>query len=306
MSVRIAPRSAGDRPLVSVIIPCFNQARFLADALESVARQSYPDREVLLVDDGSTDDVAGVAGRFAGVRYLPQQNQGTAAARNRGLRESRGPYVLFLDADDRLLPDALATGVDALSDHADCGLVYGHVRLLGADPAGCRCPPQGAVADAHYRELLSRNYIWTPGVVLYRRGVIEELAGFDPRAGGSADFDLNIRIARRWPMHCHGRLVLDYREHPNSQSGDPAYMLRSAVSVRRRHRRLARASHDESMALEMGIREVQADYGERLLDRLAVHARAGRWREALRCLPPLLRYHPTGLPRRIIRRLRRP
>jgi hypothetical protein len=214
--------------------------------------------------------------------------------------------VLFLDADDRLLPDALATGVEAFNDHPDCGLVYGHVRLRGTDPAVCRCPPQGAVAHAHYRELLSRNYIWTPGAVLYRRGVIEEVAGFDPRAGGSADFDLNIRIARRWPMHCHGRLVLDYREHPDSQSSDPAYMLRSAVSVRRRHRRLARASPDERIALEQGIRTVQGDYGERLLDRLAVHARAGRWREALRCLPPLLRYHPTGLSRRIIRRLRRP
>ena len=229
-----------DRPLVSVIIPCFNQARFLPDSLDSVARQSYGHREVLVVNDGSTDDVAGVAGQFTGVRCVTQRNQGTAAARNLGFRESRGQYVLFLDADDRLLPDALATGMDTFIDRPDCGLVYGHVRLFEADPGDCRCPPQVAVPRAHYRELLARNYIWTPGAVLYRRSVIDEVGGFDPRAGGSADFDLNIRIARRWPIHCHGRLVLDYRTHPDSQSTDPAYMLRSAVSVRRRHRRLAR------------------------------------------------------------------
>jgi hypothetical protein len=214
--------------------------------------------------------------------------------------------VLFLDADDRLLPDALATGVDTFLDHPDCGLVYGHVRLFGADPVECPCPPQAAVVRAHYRELLSRNYIWTPGAVLYRRRVIDDVGGFDPRAGGSADFDLNIRIARRWPIRCHGRLVLDYRTHADSQTSDPAYMLRSAVSVRRRHRRLARKSHDERTALAFGIRAVQAEYGERLLDRLGLHARAGDWRLALRCVVPLLRYHPTGLARRIVRWLRQP
>lgn len=306
MSALTTSRNDTERPLVSVVIPCFNQGRFLTDSLGSVAGQTYPHREILVVDDGSTDDAAAVAGRFAGVRCVRQQRHGTAAARNRGLRESRGRYVLFLDADDRLLPDALATGVGTFVDHPDCGLVYGHVRLFGSGAAECGCPPQTAVVRAHYRELLTRNYIWTPGAVLYRRGVIDEVGGFDPRAGGSADFDLNIRIARRWPIHCHGQLVLDYREHADSQSGDPAYMLRSAVSVRRRHRRLARKSRDDRAALEVGIRAVQAGYGERLLDRFALHARAGEWRLALRCLPPLLLYHPTGLARRVIRRLRRP
>jgi glycosyltransferase involved in cell wall biosynthesis len=291
---------------VSVIIPCFNQARFLTDSLTSVTRQSYSHCEIVVVDDGSTDDVAEVARRFAGVRCIHLPNRGTADARNRGLRESRGRFVLFLDADDRLLPEALATGVDTFVDHPECGLVYGHVRLFGSGPADCRCPPQSAVDRDHYRELLRRNYIWTPGVVLYRRGVVDEVGGFDPRAGGSADFDLNIRIARRWPIHCHGGFVLDYREHPDSQSGDCAYMLRSAVSVRRRHRSLARRSPGDRTALEAGICTVQADYGERLLDRLALDARLGHWRLALRSLPPLLRYHPTGLARRLIRRLRRP
>ena len=304
MSARLPAASGHGRPLVSVIVPCFNQARFLTDALASVARQTYAHREVVVVDDGSTDGPGGIVAGFPDVRCRRQDNRGTAMARNRGFRESRGVYVVFLDADDRLLPDALAAGVDGFEQHQEAGLVYGHVRLLSADGTDCGCPPQSAVPRGHYRELLRGNYIWTPGVVMYRRAVVDAVGGFDPRAGGSADFDLNIRIARQWSIHCHGQLVLEYREHPESQSGDPAYMLRSAVSVRRRHRRYVRRSRNERAALAEGIRAVQRDYGERLLDRLALRARAGDWRLVFRCLPTLLRYHPAGLLRRVVRRWR--
>ena len=296
--------SVAGTSLVSVIIPSFNQARFLTDSLVSVATQSYSPREVIVVDDGSSDDTAAIARRFAEVRCLSQGNQGTAAARNQGLRASRGRYVLFLDADDRLLPGALASGVDALQSEPECGFVYGHVRLFGSDPAHCRCPTQLPVARDHYRELLARNYIWTPGATMYRRAAVDAVGGFDPRAGGSADFDLNIRIARQWPVRCHGQIVLDYREHADSQSSDPAYMLQSAVSVRRRHLRLARRD-GEAGALQIGIRAVQADYGEKLIDRMVERARGGDWRAAIRCLAPLLRYYPTGLGRRIMQRVRR-
>jgi glycosyltransferase involved in cell wall biosynthesis len=297
--------SAAGTSLVSVIIPSFNQARFLTDSLASVATQkSYSRREVIVVDDGSIDDPASVVARFEDIRCLHQVNRGTAAARNHGLHESRGHYVVFLDADDRLLPGALEVGVDALDRNPGCGFVYGHVRLVGSDGTDCRCPTETPVTGAHYRELLARNYIWTPGAVMYRRAAVDAVGGFDPRAGGSADFDLNIRIARHWPIHCHGRTVLDYRVHPDSQSSDPAYMLRSAVAVRRRHRRLARRAREERAALEMGIRTVQSDYGERLLDRMTDLAREGDWRAALRCLPPLLRYYPAGLGRRIMRHRR--
>jgi glycosyltransferase involved in cell wall biosynthesis len=295
----------GGSPAVSVVIPCFNQARFLVDALASVTAQGDVDHEVIVVDDGSRDDAAEVSARFARVRCLRQENQGTATARNQGLRVSRGRHLLFLDADDRLLPGALAVGVDALERNPECGFVYGHVRLFGSASSDCRCPTQSTVDRSHYRELLARNYIWTPGAVMYRRMAIEEVGGFDPRAGGSADFDLNIRIARRWPVRCHGHTVLEYREHADSQSGDVAYMLRSAVSVRRRHRRTARPSRDERAALAAGIRAAQADYGERLLDRMAGFVRRGDWRRALGCLAPLVCYHPGGLPRRVVRRLSR-
>jgi glycosyltransferase involved in cell wall biosynthesis len=303
--MRAAAESVTARvPVVSVVIPCYNQGRFLSESLASVSAQAYLDREVIVVDDGSTDDTPAVTRRFPEVRRLQQGNRGTAEARNHGLRRSRGRYVLFLDADDRLLPGALTAGVDALDRNPEYGFVYGHVRLFESGSSTCRCPTQRAVARDHYRSLLAGNYVWTPGAAMYRRAVLDAVGGFDARAGGSADFDLNIRIARRWPVHCHGQTVLDYREHPESQSGDAGYMLRSAVGVRRRHRRLLPRGSDERAALDVGILAVQGDYGERLLDRMVAEGRRGAWGVAAGCLPPLLRYYPAGLGRRIVRRLR--
>ncbi len=117
-------------PSVAVVIPCYNQARFLADAVESVLWQSLAAREIIVVDDGSTDDTRTVAARYK-VKYVHQANQGLARARNRGITETSGEYLVFLDADDRLLTDALAAGVNAFSAHRQCGFVY---RRISSHP----------------------------------------------------------------------------------------------------------------------------------------------------------------------------
>src|SRR5437867_2391143 len=93
--------------LVSVVIPCYNNAPFLRDAIQSVLSQTYERTEFIVVDDGSSDDTSDVASSDPGIRLIRQQNQGVSAARNAGLRQSRGDYVVFLDADDRLLPGAV-------------------------------------------------------------------------------------------------------------------------------------------------------------------------------------------------------
>ena len=94
-------------PLVSVVIPCYNQAHFLGEAIESVFKQTYKHFEIVVVDDGSTDNTSEVARRYSGIRCIEQVNQGLSAARNTGIRESKGEYLVFLDADDRLYPIAL-------------------------------------------------------------------------------------------------------------------------------------------------------------------------------------------------------
>src|SRR4051794_37688274 len=107
-------------PLVSVIIPCYNQAHYLGEAIESVINQTYPHFEIIVVDDGSTDNTSEVAGGFKEVRCIRQQNQGLSAARNTGLRESSGAFLVFLDSDDRLLPEAIETGLKYLLDRPEC------------------------------------------------------------------------------------------------------------------------------------------------------------------------------------------
>src|SRR5689334_10446763 len=102
---------------VTVIIPTFNHAHYLADAIASVVAQTHPADEIIVVDDGSTDDPAAVVARFNGVRLIRQNNRGLSAARNMGLHSSTTSYVVFLDADDRLLPIALEAGLDVAATY---------------------------------------------------------------------------------------------------------------------------------------------------------------------------------------------
>jgi len=287
---------APTRPLVSVVIPCYNQGRFLRDALDSVVRQTHPGVEVIVVDDGSTDDTAAVAQSHAATRYIEQRNQGAAIARNAGFRASRGDYLIFLDADDRLLPHAIATGVESLAAHPDWAFVTGHVRLMEADGSSAGVPPQEHATGDPYVELLRSNYIWTPGVVVYRRAILDAVRAFDAAAGGSADYALNIQIARQFPFGCHHQVILEYRRHGANMSEDIRYMLKSAVSVRRAEQWHARRRRAAAQALQDGIAIVQADFGGRLIDQVTADLRTpGCRRRALSGVFCLLWYYPAGL-----------
>lgn len=280
-------------PLVSVIIPCYNQGRYLAEAIDSACGQSYPNAEVIVVDDGSTDETREVARRYPDVTYVHHRNAGTAEARNLGLKTSRGEYVIFLDADDRLLPDAATCGVDSLVANPFAGLVTGHVRLIAADGTVGIVPDQEH-EPAGYAALLRWNYIWTPGVAMYRRAALETAGAFRSSAGGSADYELNIRIARRYDIACHHHVILEYRQHGASMSRDAMYMLRSALGVRRAEKRIARRAGLED-AWRVGVRSVQAGFGARLVDQIKGDLTCGRWWRAGRGMLCLLRDYPAGL-----------
>ncbi len=125
-------------PTVSVVIPCFNQGHFLAEAIDSVFAQTLPPSELLIVDDGSTDDTAAVARRYSSARYLAQPNLGLARARNRGLRAARSEFLVFLDADDRLRPGALDAGVEGTRS-APGGGVSPMAAASASTSTGGRC-----------------------------------------------------------------------------------------------------------------------------------------------------------------------
>ena len=287
---------------VSVVIPCFNQGRFLRDALDSVFAQTLAPGEVVVVDDGSTDLTASVAKAYTGVKYVRQGNRGLAHARNRGLRETSGELVVMLDADDRLLPDALSVGVAELDARPDHAFVFGRCERI--DAQGRRLPtvaPPPIDGDA-YEAFLRHNFVWTPAVAVFRRSVCGPLLRFNPAVGPAADYDLYLRLARHRRVHGHGRLVAEYRLHDTGMSRDPALMLRSTVKVLKAQRRQLGTVRSRTDAYEAGLAAFRHHYGTQLVAQIRAGARdPSRWAVVLRDVAVLLRHHPGGVVRRTAR-----
>ena len=121
---------------LSVIIPSYNRAAFLPEAIESLLSQTYPEFEIVVVDDGSTDETKEVCDRYPTVQYIYQNNQGVSAARNTGIRASKGEYLLFLDSDDCLLPKAVEIGLNCINAHPEVGFVFGSYIFQSINPDG--------------------------------------------------------------------------------------------------------------------------------------------------------------------------
>jgi glycosyltransferase involved in cell wall biosynthesis len=205
-------------PAVSIVLPTFNQARWLDGAIESVRRQTFADWELLVVDDGSTDDTPAIVARYAAearIRYLPGPRTERAAARNRGIAASSGDLVAFLDTDDRWLPEKLHRQVAALAAARDAGLCYTIARFVDADdrPLALRKPPR-AVAGNLFPALMRANLIIIASVVVRRR-CLDEVGGFDETLPvyGCEDWDVWLRIARRHPITVVDDELTLYRVH---------------------------------------------------------------------------------------------
>jgi glycosyltransferase involved in cell wall biosynthesis len=282
--------------LVSVIIPCYRQAHFLGEAIESVLRQTYPHVEVVVVDDGSPDNAEAVAARYPGVRYIRQSNQGRSAARNAGLRWSNGNYVVFLDSDDRLLPGALGAGLAALKAHPECAFVYGHHRLIGSDGAIVEERPPKPVEGDPYAALLRDNYIMMNATVMYRRSVFQAVGIFDTRLEVSEDYDLYLRVARRFPICGHGRLIAEYRHHGTNVTADSMIMLKSILSTIQTQWKYVRGDAGYRKAYRESIQRWKNLYGARVVKSARQYTDTGDWKKAIHCLFFLLRYYPRGVP----------
>jgi len=220
-------------PLVSVIIPCYNQGQFLADAVRSVVARTAR-VQVVVVDDGSTDGTAAVARRLD-VILVRQPNRGLASARNRGLKAATGEFVIFLDADDRLLDGAIDAGVRALVSRPGCAMAYGRCVMAGPDGEFWPTPEIPTVVTGHHAALLQTNLIWMPAMAIFRREAVDAAGGFSEGFDGAADYDLYLRITRDGTVVDHGRLVAAYRRHANAMSGKAERMLRDTLEVMRRN-----------------------------------------------------------------------
>jgi hypothetical protein len=261
LSARLQP--AAEAESVTVVIPCFKQAHFLAEAIGSVLAQSHPRLELIVIDDGSPDNVGEVAARYPGVRCLRQPNAGLAAARNAGLARATGDFVIFLDADDRLAPEAVERGIEELRAEPEAMMAAGTWRLIGEGGEPVPADPPRQPAEA-YSALLESCFISTPAVVLYRRELFAQVGNFDASVSASADYDLYLRAADRFPVRLHDHVVADYRRHGANMTRDPELILRSEVAVLERQRSRVVDRPELEEALERGLARSRAYHGERI------------------------------------------
>jgi len=292
--------SESTTPLVSVVIPCFDQAHFLSLAIESVLAQSYPTIEVTVVDDGSADNSYEVAGRYPGVLRLRQPHRGVAAARNRGLTKSTGELVIFLDADDRLLPGAVETGVEALIKRPNIAFVAGMSRDIGGDGTVLREGGQRLVSQDHYLHLLEDCFIWSGSSIVYRRDALEAVGGFDESLAAGDDYDLYLRLAYAYPVFCHDSVVTEYRRHGSNTTRDPGVVLSSQLQVLNAQRSRLRDRRERD-ARRLGVRKTRSEHGGALAERVVTDWRRRQWRRALNGIATLARRDPRGLVRLPVR-----
>jgi glycosyltransferase involved in cell wall biosynthesis len=304
-----------DRPLVSVIIPAYKAAAYIAETLQSVLAQTYPNVEVILINDGSPDTEEferAIAGYRERISYLRQENRGPSAARNAGIRRARGEYLAFLDADDVWYPNCLAAQVDlALSRQPACDLVYGDVLVYSDSPqqrpgiyatgaagpspeTGLRravethggeirysqmCPSAGALT---FESLLREDCQAPTSCTMVRRQAAIAAGLFDENLRRAEDYDLWLRIAHRAGNMAYAREVLGKnRVVAGSLSHDNMKMLEGVVSVLGKLSRSLELSTAERSALHDKLTDASARLN---LERGKALLLEAKYEQALRAL----------------------
>ena len=211
-------------PTVSIVIPTYNRAHLIIESLESVFAQTYTDYEVIIVDDGSTDETENTLAEYVEktpaaqgrIHFFKQKNAGPAIARNRGIFYAKGEYIAFLDSDDQWYPTKLEKQVKILDEDQEIGVVY----------TDCYCgesrndpnqtgflanvnPPSGDIFD----RMVKNNLFWTPSL-LFRKEVFLTSGVFDPTLRVTEDYDLWLRICRYNKCCFIPKILTFVREHP--------------------------------------------------------------------------------------------
>ncbi len=267
---------------MSVIVPVYNGARYLAESLDSALAQDYPNLEVVVVDDGSTDDTPAVLARYGErIRAIRQHNQGAAAARNAALQASRGEYIAFLDADDLWAPHKLGIQVRHLESHPDVDLAYSAWTVVENRAAAAQASAAIASASSHivdkggsgwlYNQLLMDCVIHTTTVVM-RRELLQTVGHFDPELRRGQDYDYWLRASRVTRIDKLHEALSIYRLHESNSTSQPVRTNYAGVIVQRALERWGPVGPDgqctSTKAIRLRLAQSWATFGY-------VHARAG-------------------------------
>ena len=200
-------------PAVTVVIPAFNEAATIGAAIDSVIAQTFTDFELLIIDDGSTDGTASIAGQRDDPRITVHsfENKGLAASRNRGIDRAHGHYIAFLDADDLWLPEKLARQCRVLANHPDAALVYSWTDCIDEQGKFLRHGSHVQCEGQVYEQLLVRNFMDNGSSVMVTADVFSAIGLFNEDLPAGEDWDMWLRIAARYPLACAAHADVLYR-----------------------------------------------------------------------------------------------
>ena len=288
-------------PQVSIIIPAFltstHQEELLEETLATVEAQTCQDFEVIVVDDGSPLPVQGAVVGGRSTTVIRQTNGGSARARNTGIAASRGRFLVFLDADDHLLPMAVQRGLQALAAHPEAGFAVGPREEMtyegGPVPWAVAAPPEGV--DIYEPLLAFASYIIPPSSVMFRREVVNAIGGFrDP--WGADDLDFYLRAAWSFKAHCYqAPPVTRYRRYSASSSRDGERMLHSIRTVYARQQPLVKGQPHLERAWAHGLAQLTRIFEDSVVENVIDRVHGRQWRRAMRSAVVLARERPRRL-----------
>jgi glycosyltransferase involved in cell wall biosynthesis len=216
------------RPVVSIVIPCYNQAHYLSDALHSVLGQTFTDWDVIIVNDGSTDNTAEIVSQFTDprIRYIYQENQGLGGARNSGIQAAQGEMIALLDSDDVWEPKYLEEMLDRLNGYSEAAAVYCGIQHINSrgQPLG-KPSVKNVRPEAFHQTIIYEGNWLIPGAVIFRKKLADEVGLFDESLLGVEDTDLWLRLSDRHVFVGLPKALVRYRLHDTNMSKDPQHMV---------------------------------------------------------------------------------
>lgn len=219
------------KPKVSIIIPTYNRAHYIYEAVESVFAQTYKNYEIIIIDDGSTDNTRETLKRYGDrIQYFYQKNMGPPAAMNAGVRRAKGEYYVILGDDDALMPDMLERQVGVLERDPDVAFVCGGVHFMDGNGQIYKTSRAGRDREKTFKSLLFDNFVWHLTAVV-RRKVSEEMGHFDEKLATTHDYDLWIRIAIKYRFEYTDAPLARFRRHPGNYSKSLDLHLKDHLAI---------------------------------------------------------------------------
>lgn len=206
--------------MVSVVIPTYNRALYLRQAIKSVLMQTYKKFEIIVVDDGSTDNTKDVVSQWPQVRYINQENQRIAVARNTGMKNAKGEYIAFLDSDDLWAPEHLQRCVQILEENDHVGLVGGSHAYFNDNGKILKTLVQSASPEGKVlKDMFLKNTPFQTSTVVMRQNLLSQVGYFNPKVGNGLvgeDYEFFCRIIKHTQVAYVKEILVFYRTHADN------------------------------------------------------------------------------------------